>query len=186
MGTRHLIAVYRNGEPVVAQYGQWYGYPRGQGLDLLTILRNIMEEDHGIENFKNSLDQCRFGTESEFTGSYVEKFPFTHRIHGAQIIKFINENNNSNEIVLKNDIDFAGDSLFCEWAYIIDLDREMFEIYEGCNKILVGEGERFPSSIFDDGGEYEPVKFVKEYTLHELPTDDEFIEALDTNEDDTE
>jgi len=28
---------------------------------------------------------------------------------------------------------FASDSLFCEWAYVVDMDNEMLEIYQGFN-----------------------------------------------------
>jgi hypothetical protein len=30
--------------------------------------------------------------------------------------------------------EFMGDSLFCEWAYVINLDEETLEIYKGCNE----------------------------------------------------
>ena len=32
MGTRNLTAVYLDGQYKVAQYGQWDGYPEGQGI----------------------------------------------------------------------------------------------------------------------------------------------------------
>ena len=44
MGTRHLICIFYRGEWVVAQYGQWDGYPEGQGFKLyrfLSVARNI-------------------------------------------------------------------------------------------------------------------------------------------------
>jgi hypothetical protein len=44
MGTRHLICIYHNGRFVVAQYGQYDGYPSGAGvlvLHFLTIKANI-------------------------------------------------------------------------------------------------------------------------------------------------
>ena len=37
MGTRHLIAVMADGKYQVAQYGQWDGYPSGQGVSVLTF-----------------------------------------------------------------------------------------------------------------------------------------------------
>lgn len=40
MGTRHVqYVINQNGEEKVAQYGQWDGYPSGQGLDILCFLR---------------------------------------------------------------------------------------------------------------------------------------------------
>ena len=35
MGTRHLILVYYKGQYHIAQYGQWDGYPGGQGVTVL-------------------------------------------------------------------------------------------------------------------------------------------------------
>jgi hypothetical protein len=46
MGTRHLIKVIYNKETKVAQYGQWDGYPDGQGL---TILNFLDEEGNFID-----------------------------------------------------------------------------------------------------------------------------------------
>ncbi|KAF2194392.1 hypothetical protein K469DRAFT_773578, partial [Zopfia rhizophila CBS 207.26] len=37
-GTRHLICVFHKGRFVVAQYGQWDGYPEGQGVTLMKFL----------------------------------------------------------------------------------------------------------------------------------------------------
>ena len=34
MGTRHITAVVAEGQFVVAQYGQWDGYPLGQEMTL--------------------------------------------------------------------------------------------------------------------------------------------------------
>ena len=43
MGTRNLTAVYLDGQYKVAQYGQWDGYPEGQGITALTFLRDKMD-----------------------------------------------------------------------------------------------------------------------------------------------
>ena len=44
MGTRNLTAVFMDGEYKVAQYGQWDGYPSGQGVDILNILKNAKKD----------------------------------------------------------------------------------------------------------------------------------------------
>ena len=38
MGTRHMIGVVSDGKYRVAQYGQWDGYPSGQGVGILEFL----------------------------------------------------------------------------------------------------------------------------------------------------
>lgn len=35
---------------------------------------------------------------------------------------------------LKDAYSFATESLFCEWAYVIDMDKKVLEIYKGFNK----------------------------------------------------
>ena len=45
MGTRHLTCVVKDGDYKVAQYGQWDGYPSGQGIDILTFLREELNRD---------------------------------------------------------------------------------------------------------------------------------------------
>jgi hypothetical protein len=43
MGTRNLTKVIdRNGEIKVAQYGQWDGYPSGQGLPKKNLAKSIL------------------------------------------------------------------------------------------------------------------------------------------------
>lgn len=49
MGTRNLTMVKYNGEIKVAQYGQYDGYPSGQGLTALRLCRD-----------KNKLADLRF------------------------------------------------------------------------------------------------------------------------------
>lgn len=40
MGTRHIIKVKKNGKPWISQYGQWDGYPTGQGRDVIGFIRD--------------------------------------------------------------------------------------------------------------------------------------------------
>lgn len=61
MGTRHLICVFFQGKWVVAQYGQWDGYPEGQGVKIyrfLSVARNI-------DNLKAGLAHLYIPTDAE-------------------------------------------------------------------------------------------------------------------------
>lgn len=55
---------------------------------------------------------------------------------------------------------FLRDGLFCEWAYIINLDEEALEIYKGFNKNLKALGRYADTGITDETG-YAGVALVK-------------------------
>ncbi len=75
MGTRHLITVKKDGVAKVVQYGQWDGYPDGQGLDVLKFLRNKVK----VEELRLSLDKVRFldreGRDKNFLEEYNKNAP---------------------------------------------------------------------------------------------------------------
>lgn len=75
---------------------------------------------------------------------------------------------------------FGGDSLFCEYAYVIDFDKDVLEVYEGSNKTPTPADSRFPSGAewLDNGDGYEPVALVSSFLLCRLPEDDEFCAEL--------
>ena len=203
MGTRNLTCVYLDGEYKVAQYGQRDGYPDGQGLTCLKFLRNTMHE----EKFKEKLRSILYASTDyiqgvldafgEIYGLFTtdksnmlkQYYPQFHRDTAADVLKLIE----TTDIVacLENDITFAADSLFCEWAYVIDLDKRTFEVYEGFNKEPLTEDDRFffleEKSYKEHRGEcqYHPVKLVKSWSLDELPTEEEFLGAFKEEGDDS-
>lgn len=187
MGTRNLTMVISNGQTKVAQYGQWDGYPSGQGADCLKFLKSA-----DLSVFKEKLNLVRFQTdedgkeEDEFcknigaadgwmteeqSKKYHAKYPMLNRDHGAKILQLIYEN--TEKAILKDASAFAYEGLFCEWAYVIDLDKETFEVYKGFYKRSLKKTERFYSKELKDG--YAPVKNIKEYKLSNLPTEAVFI-----------
>ena len=58
---------------------------------------------------------------------------------------------------------FVFDSLYCEWAYVINLDTEMLEIYEGFQE-KPGRG-RYANGRPARGGDYYGVSLVQEIPL---------------------
>jgi hypothetical protein len=178
MGTRHLVTVRNEGEYVVAQYGQWDGYPSGQGITILGFLNS----EGNIEKLKEALKKVRFidfkGRDKEFIEEYEKNAPewssdpdnrtfeqrrwfksYCSRDVGGEILENIAVSTDS-EILLKNSLDFGDDSLFCEYAYTIDLDKNTFEIYE------------------DFKGNP-----IKEYRLDMLPTETVFLSDLEPEND---
>ena len=63
MGTRNLTCVVKNGEFVVAQYGQWDGYPDGNGFKILEFLEKI-----NLDDFNKKVENLSFYEEGDFVG----------------------------------------------------------------------------------------------------------------------
>lgn len=192
MGTRNLIAVVINGEYKIAQYGQWDGYPEGQGKTVLKFL----SKEQNIEKLRDMAPKCRWitppewdkaweefrvGPKSEFIDiataeKFKKKHPHLDRDCGAEILGLVADGKAE---ILKDSLNFAGDSLFCEWGYVVDLDKDKLEVYKGFNKEPLSDTERFFSIKVepDKNGkvEYFPIKLCASYDLHDLPS----VEKMD-------
>jgi len=198
MGTRHLQCVYVGGEYKVAKYCQWDGYPDAVGVDTLKFIRDKMDE----EKFKQALGRCVFVSDKEISELYEEagidiadgwvgyedaqKFARLHpqidRDMSDEIFEWIQESS-LNRIPLKNSLEFASNSLACEWVYVLDLDRRTFEVYEGFNQDALDEDERFinmaPYQSYSESTYY-PVKLAKLWDLSNLPSNQEFLNTFAT------
>lgn len=210
MGTRNLTMVISNGETKVAQYGQWDGYPEGQGVTALKFLTTT-----DLKKFKEKLNSVKFVTPTKekeiekwmesigakngwLDGSqaeqYKQKYPLLSRDNGADILNLIMES--EQEINWVNDsTNFAGDSLFCEWAYLIDLDKNVFEVYEGFNTTPLTIEDRFYPLMVEADKEnqrrkdygsdsvYYPIRLIKSYDLNNLPFEEDFINDFKQEQD---
>ena len=76
---------------------------------------------------------------------------------------------------MMNSPTFIKDSLFCEWAYIVNLDTMKFEIWRGFQK-EPWPGNRYGVELKDG---YYPCKLVMDYDLDKLPTPGEFIDYFE-------
>lgn len=201
MGTRNLTCIVKDNEYKVAKYCQWDGYPEGQGLNILNYLKILNLEKlkenlkfvipFDADNYKKEL--IDFGVpkeelEKDFVGyetykkieQYLKLHPSISRDTGAEILELITQT--EKEIEIKNSLNFAADSLFCEWCYVIDFDKNTFEIYKGFNTEKLNENERFYFLESEVQNEYHPVKLIKIYQLDNLPNKDDFINDLNIEE----
>ena len=71
MGTRHLTIVAAAGGYPVAQYGQWDGYPSGQGVTALNFLKTLTPEQRA--EFKAKCLATGTATEAELKAELKEK-----------------------------------------------------------------------------------------------------------------
>lgn len=196
MGTRNLTVVVSDNEVKIASYGQFDGYPESLGMKLLKFISNSANN----ENLKEILSKVRLWNDKdqklqneflEFIGctngilnenqkeKFKEKYPFRYRerygkLKEGQILEVLLEFRHLDDIATTNAYEFASDSLFCEWAYVIDYDKNSFEVYKGLNTLGISEEDRF-YPLYDGENEYYPVKILVSFPLDNLPNDDEFI-----------
>lgn len=136
MGTRNLTIVIKDKKTKVAQYGQWDGYPTGQGETIANFLKTA-----DLKKFKKQVDVLKEWTPKEIKDAYNEagadpdsewvsmdisekvkqKYPELSRDYGAGILELIH-NGTSTKVYLQED--FKKDTLYCEYCYEIDLDKK--------------------------------------------------------------
>ena len=183
MGTRSLTAVQQGGTYKIAQYGQFDGYPSAAGATILDFLATWDRP-----SFEQKLDLISFNTpdyierinaqivEQGLVNTWPQKWPELHRETGAKILAIVANSPNPEALRLTNNLPFAGDSLMCEWAYVIDLDANTFEVFKGFNKTPLTPQDRF-HHIHDpeSSAGYFPVRKIASYPLDALPT----VEAIE-------
>lgn len=136
MGTRNLTKVVdENGVTKVAQYGQWDGYPSGQGVIAL------FHATHNLALIKKGLGKCRWISDEEAEEIYKlfpdmnyvgtmdgEKFglyyPNLTRDTGAEILGVVAYS--IGELPLVDNSEFEQDELYCEAVYTIDFSINKF------------------------------------------------------------
>lgn len=178
MGTRNLTLVQQNRQYKVAQYGQFDGYPAGQGKTVLEFLktwdRPVFERKVAAASFlsQSDIDAINEQIKSEgLNDTWKQRWPELSRDAAAGILQIIADQPDG--IKLQNSLGFAGDSVMCEWAYVIDLDAGKLEVLKGFNKTPLVEGDRFfavPDLEATNNPEYHAVRKVAAYDLESPPT----------------
>lgn len=200
MGTRNLTMVIFQEKTRVAQYGQWDGYPSGQGTTILKFLINTLLTGKKMSAFKTQLLKCQFNgpvqeierqkflvrigvKEGWMNGKQADKYhaayPLSDRDIGAGILDLI-LHSKEKIIWLDDSTSFAANSLFCEYAYVVDFDKNTFEVYDGFNTSPVPPGQRFSEMSAQKlerrgDNQYYPVTLVKSYSLTDLPNIKKFL-----------
>jgi len=193
MGTRHLICVYWQGGWYLAQYGQWDGYPSGQGADIVEFLSN----PKNIKDLKFGLEHCVYRATDKDLDAYSASNPppSLSRDTSAKILSIIatagaaasekqvdsgDKEDVAGKIPLVFQLEFVLDTLFCEWAYVIDLDTECLEVYCGPDQKKT-DNHRFKSI----GGPDDPVPTLAasfNFEVLRTMTREEFAELCEGKE----
>lgn len=188
MGTRHLILVYYNGAYHIAQYGQWDGYPSGQGLTVLRFCRDptnlaslaaalaaalvyeptpaqleawdaeaaALQDEYDAqveEHYGRRAQQLANGADK---GAWLDEVdtrpakpmqrvcPSVSRETGAGVLALV-AGARGERVPVVREVGFVADTLFCEWAYVVDLDEGVLEVWSAG----VGPEEGLESGRFE-------------------------------------
>ena len=196
MGTRNLTIILKDGEHKVAQYCQWDGYPEGQGRTAYLLLKDnlaVIEqsiskcqwitEEQTEERWRAAHLACEIeweGMEHGFRYEVGEAmknlYPEMERSHGALILDTVI--NSVGPIYLRDDIVFAADDVFCEFIWIVDFDKRVFQGLVP-TKYLAYQAVENQESYLDTLDLDIKMTKVFERSLDGLPaTEQEFIESF--------
>jgi hypothetical protein len=103
-------------------------------------------------------------------------WPSLSRDTGSGILEIIAGAKAGNHVPLELDLEFANESHFCKWAYVVDLDKNTFEVFKG------SETKQQASTIrFSDIGESDDTvpALLKSFPFPQLPaTEKGFMRVL--------
>jgi len=184
MGTRHLIIIYYSGKYVLALYGQWDGYPEGQGLEIIhflsipgkfTTLKSNLHLLKAVNDDKLDaiVEECTqvdreiqrwlpYTSVRDF--AYNRRYPGLSRETSAKILNIIADAEGNRPIFIhdiKKSLEFARES-DCEWIYIFDLDANKLKCRVG--GVAVSDVE------FDTRS--------SEFDIEKLPGKEEFLRQI--------
>lgn len=187
MGTRHFVGVILDGDWKVAQYGQWDGYFEGQGQ---TVYDFVTRPDLDVDRFKMALRALRFATDEDLARveaepNWPEVYPWLSRNAGGEVLSMIYDAPAEQIEFLGDTRNFPLDGLFCEFAYVIDLDQDILEVYTGGHKAGTAIRGRWkdadPESILKEAGaatQYAPVSLLRTFDLRNMPDSGNFQKEL--------
>jgi hypothetical protein len=153
MGTRGALG-YRLGNQDKVTYNHYDSYPSGLGLDVIKHIRSKdnldqikldfhqikLVDEQGIPSQKQ-IDQCQSSGLISANHNGVDGLGVNRQVDWYVLLRDTQGDLQKNVDCgfMMDSSEFLADSLFCEWAYIINLDTEILEIYKGFQK-KVGKG----------------------------------------------
>ncbi len=191
MGTRSAVIIFQDKKPK-GYYNQFDGHPDSLGEEVLTELKKIDSMEGGWKQFAENSKKVKLVSESKkpsdelqkkyqsagfhnggvSTGSPEEWYSLLRELQGANYLPAILSAEVEHMVDGSN---FPTDSLFCEYAYVIDLDKMVVEFYKGFQK-KAQTGNRFGTKANEDG--YFPCSKVGELALNGISKDELAVELM--------
>lgn len=171
MGTRGAITFVHDGIEKTT-YNHLDSYPSALGVDVLEWLR-IAAQD--LPSLRNQVANLRMVDEhatpsAEELERYGQLDLFCPGSASMDWYRLLRHNQGDPSAILGSGVTtdaarFPLDSLFCEWAYVVDLDAEVFEVYRGFQNSGPVKGRW---SIHKPSDDYWPVSLVASWPLSEI------------------
>lgn len=190
MGTRGAMGVRIDGVDKI-EYNHFDSYPEGLGKSVVETVRAILQDRTlGVEGLCTLARRLRaVDPSSEPTDDDIEAlrgyanldvsdkslkdwYCLTYGLRRNLLAKL-------RLGVVIDSHDFLSNSLFCEWAYVVNLDELTFEVYRGFQKQEHDKGryakmDRDPDEVARQrsrGFEYWPVALIATFPLLDIPQD---------------
>lgn len=178
MGTRGAMGVRIDGVDKIA-YNHFDSYPSGLGDSILADVNELMR-DPGLDGMRRLARDLRVVDEStEATAAEQARFSrFMDSGVGskspADWYVLLRELQGEFKDTLQAGVmidghTFLTDSLFCEWAYIVNLDESTFEVYRGFQKNTHKLGRYCDMPVAERNSDYHPVALVGTFPLKKIP-----------------
>lgn len=171
MGTRGAIAFVCDGVEKVT-YNHFDSYPSGLGMVMLGWLRHadLDATREAVRNLRMVDDTTEPGDQEWEAAWLSARYGNPGVSTGSDWYSLLRETQGNPDAILDAGVagdasGFPQDSLFCEWAYVVDLDSETFEVYEGFQRSGPVTG-RWSHCGPEDG--YWPVSLLRSWPLSEV------------------
>ena len=150
---------------VIVQYGQWDGYPSGQGARVLRFLKSrgsierltvglqhiYYPSKAEVDEIWERIEKSQIETDArmrqqgkwEMRSMATEICPSLSRDTAAGILDLVAKASEEKKVPIQRDFDFITDTLFCEYIWVLDLDDRVFEGYGGHEEKEGAGSQRF-------------------------------------------
>jgi len=181
MGTRGMVGIRIKGEDKLG-YNQFDSYPSGLGADVVKFLRKVRRRKTGFHTLVEQalalkvVDDTGEGVKPTAAEIETLKQHADTGVSGGELSEWyvlLRELQGDLEGCLKagyicGGASFLSESLFCEWAYIVNLDTGKLEVYKGFQTTRDPKS-RYSGKRAVDG--YFGVALAAEFPVEDIPRD---------------
>ena len=181
MGTRGAYGFHKGGRDKIT-YNHFDSYPTGLGADVVEFIQNHTDEDmneifdrivmvrsNGVPSAEQIKECFRFYRPSVSMNTPEDWYSLLRATRGdleiyAKGLRYMIDN-----------ATFLKDSLFCEWGYVINLDKGVLEVYRGFQK--APSKNRYYNPFGKDG--YYNCALIREVSFETLREPNTYMATLE-------